>query len=153
LKRSARQPLQPRVAVQEAQHINLCTRDVASLSAFLVAHFGYNVLRVGKGPPYDGAVGAEADFAMLDGADESSLVLTQIVPPGPSSYSTTFHFGITMTSPEEVYAKYMELTDAGHDPESFEAVGAAWTTFPCALGDGLTIEVNYRLPAYDHDIG
>lgn len=128
-------------------HINLCTSDVSALSAFLVNHFSYHVLQAGKVPADAGEAKAETDFAMLDGADGSSLVLTQIVPPGPSSYPTGFHFGIAMDSPDDVHAKHAELSANGHAPEgvkSFEAVGATWTAFSCPLGDGLKIEINHR---------
>jgi len=137
-------------------HINLCTSNVSALSTFLVDHFDYHVIQVGKVPDYDGAVGAGTDFAMLDGADGSSLVLTQIVSPGPSSYPTNFHFGIAMSSPEAVHAKHAELSAAGRGPESiksFEAVGSSWTAFSCSLGDGMTIEVNHRSLKSDHGNG
>jgi catechol 2,3-dioxygenase-like lactoylglutathione lyase family enzyme len=128
-------------------HINLCSSDVPALASFFTEHFGYSVVQAGKVPDHIHEANAGTEFAMLDGADGSSLVLTQIVPPGPSSYPTNFHFGIAMDSPEDVCAKNAELSDAGYcadDVKRFEAVGADWTTFTCDLGDGLRVEVNHR---------
>jgi len=84
---------------------------------------------------------------MLDGADGSSLVITQITAAADPAYPKDFHFGIMMGPPEEVESKNRELASASLNPEKvqdFEAVGSTCKTFMAPLGDGMKVKVNSR---------
>jgi hypothetical protein len=132
-------------------HINLCSSDVPALARTLETHFGYRTVQAGTVPNEPWATDPGSHFAMLIGADDSNLVITQINPAqNGSAYPAGFHFGIIQDSLSAVTAKHDELTSAGLNPgpvSTFDALSATWTAFYCPLGDGLEIEVNYRTPS------
>lgn len=122
-------------------HANLCTNDVVSLSNLFTRHFAFDVLDAGDG------------YAMLKGTDGFFLVLTKTDPNAPQTYPNSlyfnFHVGFMIETPEAVHAKHQELSEAGWNPgpvKNYEALGAAWTAFYCAVGDGIDVEVNTHSP-------
>ena len=64
------------------------------------------------------------------------------------NFRFNFHVGFTINSPEAVRAKHEELQQAGLAPgpiTEYQAMGAAWTAFYCAIGDGIDLEVNTKI--------
>jgi hypothetical protein len=134
-------------ATLKLNHINLCSTDVNALSAIFCSHFDFKVVQTGKVPETftNGPLPPGSAFAILLGTDGFSLIITEIGPNLPKRYPTDFHVGFTVDAPDQVYAKYKELTEAGRDPDpinSFEAMGKTWTAFYCSIGDGIKVEVN-----------
>ena len=130
-------------------HINLCSSDVKSLTGIFVRHFAYRVIVSGKVPEHVGVLQAGTDFAMLDGSDGFSIVISQIDPEPQPAFPANFHVGIMLDAADQVYAKHEELSEAGYQPgsiSSFETLGSRWTAFYCPVGDGINIEVNSRVP-------
>ncbi|OPB02758.1 VOC family protein [Pseudomonas syringae] len=129
-------------------HINLCSSDVTALSAFLNRFFDYEILQAGKAPAPAGSSKSEYEYAMLEGSDQSFIVITEILSPIQPAYPTNFHFGIIMDTALKVHEKHLEMSEAGFHPEEisngFEVLGVQWTAFYCPIGDGMKIEVNHR---------
>jgi hypothetical protein len=135
-------------AAPKLNHLNLCTSDVLALGKLFTQHFTFTTLQ------------AADTSAMLRGSDGFLLVLTQIDPHAPPTYPysvlftrhISFHVGFMLDAPAHVHAKHQELQAAGWQPkpiQTFEALGAAWTSFYCPVGDGIEVEVNayVSLPA------
>ena len=138
------------ITTVQLNHVNLCASDVPALAHTLETHFGYRTVDSGTVPDEPWADNPGSAYAILVGEDLSDIVITQIdpVPEGESAYPPQFHVGLMQDSADAVHAKHADLVRAGFEPsdvnEGFEVLGATWTAFYCALGDGLDVEVNHR---------
>jgi catechol 2,3-dioxygenase-like lactoylglutathione lyase family enzyme len=118
----------------QLNHLNLCTNDVAALTAFFTDHFGFTLE----------AMRGRNAFAVLRGQDGFALNVMAAPKDDAEGYPAAFHVGFIVPHPEMVERKQRELAGAGREPgevQRFTRGGVATTTFYCRAPGGVLVEV------------